>query len=62
VSRTDVGACLNRLQAYKDGKTDLGLGEVDDPKLKKILTAMLDKNPTKRPSVQFIALSQYFMT
>lgn len=56
----DVRAAVNTLTAYSEGRTDLGLGGVQQP-LRKLLEAMLQIDPRKRVSITGVQLSSFFL-
>ena len=61
VSNTDLKKALSVIEAYIAGDSDLGLSDVKDAQLQKLLRSMLNVNPTNRPSVQNVLRSLYFL-
>ena len=47
----DIRNGLIVLEQYMTGKNDLGLSQVTNENLRKLLTSMLDINPKKRPNI-----------
>jgi hypothetical protein len=60
VDRPDVRGCVTRLRDFEEGKTDLGLSEVTDGRLRSLLASMLDIDPRKRPNVLAVQLALNF--
>ena len=56
----DVDRAARRILAYVKGEHDLGLGLVRDPALRKLLTALLAKDPKERPSSSTLLSKAFF--
>merc|ERR1719223_741457 len=57
VSTSDLRGAVAVMQRCLDGTTDLGLSEVKDGQLQKLLRSMLSLDPKKRPTIQNVLLS-----
>ena len=61
VDRADVKGCIQKLSSYVRREDDLGLNEVDDLLLKRLLQSMLAVDPSRRPGINFVLSSLYFL-
>jgi hypothetical protein len=55
-----MNSCVKKIKEYQAGKSDLGLSEVTNDNLKKLLTSMLNLDAKKRPSIGMVQLALNF--
>ena len=58
--RSEVSTCFAKVQSYEAGQSDLGLNEVTNKNLKKLLSSMLSVNPKNRPSIGLVQIALNF--
>ena len=58
--RSEVSTCFAKVQSYETGQSDLGLNEVTNKNLKKLLLSMLSVNPKNRPSIGLVQIALNF--
>ena len=58
--RSEVSTCFAKVQSYESGLSDLGLNEVTNKNLKKLLLSMLSVNPKNRPSIGLVQIALNF--
>lgn len=61
VDRLDVNGSVQKLSRYISGEDDLGLSQVTDLRLKRLLQSMMAVDPSRRPKINFVLASLYFM-
>jgi serine/threonine protein kinase len=57
VDRPDIQKSLSKLEKFEEGKDDLGLSEITDKKLQRLVASMLSKNSLLRPNIVAIQLA-----
>lgn len=62
VSGADVRGAVQALQAYSCGSNDLGISDVDDKLLRRLLKSMLNISPEKRPNIGAVLSSLYMLS
>lgn len=55
-----MSTCFAKVRSYEAGVSDLGLSEVTNSNLKKLLTSMLTVNPKNRPSIGIVQIALNF--
>ena len=58
--RSEVNTCFTKVRSYEAGKSDLGLSEITNTNLKKLLTSMLSIKPKDRPSIGMVQIALNF--
>jgi serine/threonine protein kinase len=61
VANSDLRRAVAAVAAFVDGTSDLGLGEVEQGRLKSLLVSMLDVDPKRRPSILQVQAQLLFL-
>lgn len=58
--RSDVNICFAKVRSFEAGVSDLGLSEIKNSNLNKLLKSMLNVNPKNRPSIGMVQIALNF--
>lgn len=58
--RSDVNICFAKVRSFESGVSDLGLSEIKNSNLNKLIKSMLNVDPKNRPSIGMVQIALNF--